>query len=95
VEVEDDDENAPIFLRQSLLGKKRAEKVGEAIKKVIGMLPSPDADGKGKRPNKELDGSAKGQRARASQKRKRDNSPVRNARSQRQRKPSKKLRDSD
>jgi hypothetical protein len=40
VEVEDDDEDSPEFLRESLLGKKRAEKVIAAIKKMISKSSS-------------------------------------------------------
>ena len=85
VEAEADDENIPQFIQESLLGKKRADKVIQAIKMVIGT----DEE-------KELDGGVKGQKARAGQKKwKGDNSSVRNARSQRQCKPSKKLLGSD
>jgi hypothetical protein len=40
VEVEDDDENSPEFLQESLLGKKRAKKVIAAIKKMISKSSS-------------------------------------------------------
>jgi hypothetical protein len=119
VEVEGDDEDAPKFLQESLLDMKKSDQVIEAIKKVIGELPSLDADEE--RPKeKKLDGSTKGHKVKAGQKkpatrkhhtntpspgpstakksfgtRKEINSPAKNIRSQRQRKPSKKLRDSD
>ena len=35
VEVEEDDEHSPDFLRESLLGKKRADKVIMAIQKIF------------------------------------------------------------
>ena len=71
VEVEVDDENILQFIQESLLGKKRADKVIQAIKMVIGT----DKE-------KELDGGVKGQKARAGQKKRKGyNSPVRNARS--------------
>ena len=119
VEVEDDDERAPEFLRNSHLDKTRVnERVIRAIKEAISRLPSPDAN---KEPpkEKELGGSAKGQKARASQKKgekvltstrapppvastskpfsveKEVVSPNQNIRSQRVRKPSKKLLDSN
>jgi len=37
---DDDDENSSMFLRESLLGRKRAEEVIEVIKEMIGKLPS-------------------------------------------------------
>lgn len=119
VEVEDDDEDSPKFLQESLLDMRKGDQVIEAIKKVIGGLPSQDTNEE--RPmEKKLDGSAKGHKVRASQKkpvprkhctstpslgpstakkpsstRKENNSSAKIIRSQRQRKPSKKLRDSD
>lgn len=112
VEVEDDDETSPEFLRESLLGKKRAMLVIKVIKEVIGRFPLPDADEERPR-EKESEGSVKGKKARAGQKKpatKKSHigatSPVPSTskrpadtgteagqtRSQRQRKPSKKLR---
>jgi hypothetical protein len=67
VEVEGDDENAPKFLQESLLDMKKSDQVIEAIKKVIGELPSLDADEK--RPKeKKLDGSTKGHKVKAGKK---------------------------
>jgi hypothetical protein len=118
VELEEDDENAPEFLRGSHLEKTRARKrVLKAIEDAISRLPSPDAD-KERQKEKELKSSAKGRKVRVSEKKRgkmpaRTPSPVastsrkpsgtqeeaigpaQNIRSQRQRKPSKKLRDSD
>lgn len=115
IEVEDDDDDPPKLLQESLLGEKSIKRVVRAIKEVIGTLPSADADEEGPK-EKELDGSAEGQKARAGKEnhstrmcpthtpftapstskpsgtRKRGgDSPTRNKRSQRQRKPSKKL----
>ena len=113
VEMEDDDEDSPDFLQESLLGMKRAKLVFEAVEEMIGRLPF---SGPNKERGKELeDGSAGTQKARAGQKKpatrkgltvtpsqvpstskpsgtgKDDSSPERNVRSQRQRKPTKKL----
>jgi hypothetical protein len=85
VEAEDDDENILWFVWESLLHIKRAENVIQAIKMVI------DANKK-RQKEKEFDGSAKGEKAKAGQKKGvNDNSQVKNAKSQRQWKPSKKL----
>jgi hypothetical protein len=95
VEVEDDDEHSPTFLGESLLIKKRIDKVTKGIQEVIGRSLSQNTIEE--RPSdRELDGGAKGQKAKAGLKKPTTkSSPVRNIRSQRQRKPSKKLRDSD
>ena len=114
VEVEGDDEDFPKFLRESLLGSKRAERVAQAIKEMADRLPQPDTD-KERLQKKKLDGSTKAQKTKAglekptrkkhphipspgpspskklSDTQKEDNSPVRNIRSQRERKPTKKL----
>jgi hypothetical protein len=95
IELEEDDDSSPEFLHQSVLGMKRAREIIKAIEEVSGMLPlidtveeAPKATGS--------DGSSKGQKARAGQRKPASrSSPVRNIRSQRQRKPSKKLCDSD
>ena len=84
VEVEEDDETSPQFLHESLLGMKRTKEVIKVIKKVISKLPSLDT-------NQEMPKEKK----LAGQKTREDNSPPRNIRSQRQRKPSQKLRGSD
>lgn len=119
IEVEDDDEDSPKFLQESLLGEKRVKRVIMAIKEVIGALPLVDAN-KERPKEKELEASTEGQKGRAgkdnhatrmcpthapstapstskpSGTRKRGgDSPVKNTRSQRQRKPSKKLRGED
>ena len=118
VEVEDDDESAPKFLQESLLGKKRASQVIKAIKEVMSGLPSLDTNDE-RSTEKKLDDSEDRQKVKAGQKKptkmkrpctpplvpstskkpfgtqKEDNSPSKNIRSQRQRKPSKKLRGSD
>ena len=117
VEVEDDDENAPKFLQESLLGAKRAKQVIQAIKEVINKLPLSFTDEE-RQEEKEFDGSIKGKNAKHGQKKpaakrpahtpppapstskqsgiqKGDGGPVQNIRSQRQRKPSKKLRDAN
>jgi hypothetical protein len=119
VEVEPDDESAPIFLQQSSLSKRRVWSTIQAIKKVIGSLPRSDTDEErleGEKKEKEgKEGSGdKGKTARRGQKKpavrkhpatppavpstskmhdaqEEDGSPVK--RSQRQRKPSKKVRD--
>lgn len=44
VKVEDDDENSPMFLQESLLGRERAEEVIEVIMEIIGKLPSQVTD---------------------------------------------------
>ena len=114
VKVEGDDEDFPKFLRESLLGSKRAERVAQAIKEMADRLPQPDTD-KERLQKKKLDGSTKAQKTKAglekptrkkhphipspgpspskklSDTQKEDNSPVRNIRSQRERKPTKKL----
>ena len=93
VEVEEDDEHSPDFLRESLLGKKRADKVIMAIQKIISKSSEEDTD---RERQKEKDSSAKGKKAKPSGKKPATTSgPVRNIRSQRQRKPSRKLRESD
>lgn len=85
VEAEGDDENIPRFVRESLLHTKRAENVIQTIQTVI------DANEK-RQKEKEFDGSAKGKKAKAGQQKGADDkSQVENTRSQRQRKPSKKL----
>lgn len=95
VEVEDDDETSPNFLKESLLDQKMANQVIKAIKEVIGTLPSSDIEEE-RQKEKELGDSAKGKKVRAGQKKQKvDNNPVEGTRSQRQRKPSKKLRDSN
>ena len=65
--VEDDDERFPTFLRESHLGKKRADRVVNAIKEVIGRLPPPNTDQEMPK-EKELDGSVEGQMAKAGRK---------------------------
>lgn len=94
VEVEEDDETSPQFLHESLLGMKRTKEVIKVIKKVISKLPSLDTNQEMPK-EKKLDGGAKGKKGKAGQKTREDNSPPRNIRSQRQRKPSQKLRGSD
>lgn len=108
MEVEDDDDDAPKFLRESHLVTRRYDRVIEVIKEVTGRLPSPDTSEK--RPKE------KGQKARAGKKKhvtrwhpthalspapsaskpsrtkKGDSSLAGNSRSQRERKPSQKLR---
>jgi hypothetical protein len=110
VEVKDDNESAPKFLQESLLGERRVKPIIRAIKDVTGKLPSSDTD-KERPKEKKSDGSAKGKEVtRASPTRtpspvssatklpsgtrKEDCSPARNIRSQRQQKPSKKILDS-
>lgn len=109
VEVDDDDDDTPKFLQESLLTKKRADQVMKVIEEVTGRLPSPDTGEK--RPKE------KGRKARAGKKKhatrwypthalspapsaskpsrskKGDSSLAGNSRSQRERKPSQKLRD--
>jgi hypothetical protein len=111
VELEDDDEDIPRFIKESILGSKKADKVAQAIKGLAGRLPQSDTN-KERPQEKKVDGSARAaQEKPATRKRprtpspgpstskkssgtqKEDNSPARNTRSQRQRKPSKKLRD--
>jgi hypothetical protein len=76
VEAKGDDENIPQFVWESLLYTKRAEDVIQAIKMVI------DANEK-RQKEKEFDGSAKGKKAKAGQKKGvDDSSQVENARSQ-------------
>lgn len=120
IELEEDDEDAPEFLRGSHLDKTRAmERVLKAIRDAISRLPSPDAD-KERQKEKESESSAKGRKVRVSEKKRGKMpartrtpppvastsrklsgtqeeaiSPAQNVRSRRQRKPSKKLRDSD
>ena len=95
VEVEEDDEHSPDFLRESLLGKKRADKVIMAIQKIISKSLEEDTD-KERRKEKEKDSSAKGKKAKPGGKKPATTSgPVGNIRSQGQRKPSRKLRESD
>lgn len=133
--MEDDDESSPKFLRESLLGKERAEQVIEAIKEVIGRLPSyadeeqemglgisaggQKASAKGVKIVEEGKEIAQKGKVKAGLKKpaarkhpvcspspaplaskpsptiKDANSPARNTRSQRQRKPSRKRRGSD
>lgn len=94
VEAEDGDEETPQFLKESLLDMERAAEVIKVIKKLIGKSSLSDTDEEV--PKKKSRSSGKGKKAKAGQeKEKDDRSPVRNIRSQRQRKPSKKLRDSD
>jgi hypothetical protein len=93
VEIEDDDEISPEFLRTSLLGLKQVNQVIKVIKEVTSRLPSPNA-------NKKLEGQGPARTqvpstSKPSGTGKDDGVPVRQPRSQRQRKPSKKLRDSD
>ena len=65
VEMEDD-EDSPDFLRESLLGMKRAKLVFEAVKEMIGRLSFSSPN---KERGKELeDGSAGMQKAKAGQK---------------------------
>lgn len=108
VEVERDDEDSPKYLRESLLDIEGAEKVIKAIEEVTNRLRLATGektseeknlhDAKGK---KKAKAGRKKQRtpspppsiSRPSGTGKRDNSPVRNTRSQRQRKPSKKVLD--
>ena len=59
VEVEDDDESSPKFLRESLLGLKQFKQVTKVIAEVIGRLPSSDAD-KERSKEKELDDGTAG-----------------------------------
>lgn len=117
VEAEDDDENAPKFLQESLLGKKRAKQVIQAIKEAISKLPLSFTDEE-RQEEKEFGSSTKGKKAKHGQKnpmakspahtpppmpstskqsgiQKGNSGPIQNIRSQRQRKPSKKLRDAD
>jgi hypothetical protein len=42
VEVDYDDDDAPKFLQESHLTKKRADQVMKVIEEVTGRLPSPD-----------------------------------------------------
>jgi hypothetical protein len=96
VEVEGDDEDAPMFLRESLLGSKHVDQVVKVIKEVIVRLPSPDANANVERlKDKELDDSAKGEKAKVGHKKHvastRAPSPGVQSRSRRERKPSKKL----
>jgi hypothetical protein len=60
IEVEDDDEDAPKFLRESILGVKQIRQVNKAIEEVIGRLPSQNA---GKRLRKVADDGAKGEKS--------------------------------
>jgi len=94
VEVEDDDETSPQFLRESLLGMRRIKEVIKVIKEVTGKLPSLDTNEEMPK-EKKLDSGGKGKKGKARQKTREDNSPPRIIRSQRQRKPSQKLRGSD
>jgi hypothetical protein len=114
LEVEDDDESSPNFLRNSRLGSTKVimEQVVKAIGEVVDRLPLPK--------EKVLGGQIEGRKAKASQKKHgklptrtrtpppvastskkpidaqmEDISPARNVRSQRQRKPSKKVRDNN
>jgi hypothetical protein len=118
VEAEDDDENAPKFLQESLLGKKRAKQVIQAVKEAISKLPLSFTDDEERQVETEFDSGTKGKKAKHGQKnpmakspahppsptpstskqsgvQKGNDGPIQNIRSQRQRKPSKKLRDAD
>lgn len=96
VEVESDDEDAPNFLQESLLGTKRANQVITAIKEVIGKLPlSGISEVKSKEKEQKSNVEGRNLKAKTSRKKPEITSPAKNARSQRQRKPSKKLRDSN
>jgi hypothetical protein len=113
LEVEDDDETSPNFLRTSHLGSTEViDLVVKAVGEVVDKLPKPK--------EKVLGRQVEGRKAKVSQKKQgklpirthtpppvastskkpsneqmEDISPTRNVRSQRQRKPSKKLRDSN
>ena len=100
VEVEGDDEDSPKYVRESLLNMRGAEKVVEAIEEVTNGLPSLDTGEKSAKGKKAKAGRKKQRTpspppsaSEPSGAGKGDNSPVRNTRSQRQRKPSKRLRD--
>ena len=80
VEVEEDDEH---FLRESLLGKKQADKVIMAIQKIISKSSEKDTDRK-RQMEKEKDSSVKGKKAKPSRKKPMTTSGlVRNIKSQR------------
>jgi hypothetical protein len=65
VELEDDDEDSPEFLRKSLLTVRNVKRVIKAIEEVIGRLQQLDT---AQEQPKELDGSAKSQMAGMGQK---------------------------
>jgi hypothetical protein len=44
VELEDDDEDIPRFIKESILGSKKADKVAQAIKELAGRLPQSDTN---------------------------------------------------
>jgi hypothetical protein len=106
IEVEndddDDDDDIPTFVRNSLLNLERASQVTEAIKEVLGRLPSP---------SKEKESDSIGEKRPATKKcvahtpfpiastsklsgTKKGDIPTKKIRSQRHRVPSKKVRDS-